>query len=155
MTDSGWKIDGNSVNPLSNGRVVWESNRFFSLIYNGNTFHGEVIEEQLENGFLKVKVNHRFFTISKTRSLDKLILELGLDKEKTKTLRNLKAPMPGRVIGIAVKIGDEIEVGSELMTLEAMKMENVLKSNGIGKVKLIHIGLQQVVDKGTILITFE
>ena len=63
--------------------------------------------------------------------------------------------MPGRVIGIAVKIGDEIEVGSELMTLEAMKMENVLKSNGIGKVKLIHIGLQQVVDKGTILITFE
>ena len=155
MNDSGWKIDGNSVNPLSNGRVVWESNRFFSLIYNGNTFHGEVIEEQLENGFLKVKVNHRFFTISKTRSLDKLILELGLDKEKTKTLRNLKAPMPGRVIGIAVKIGDEIEVGSELMTLEAMKMENVLKSNGIGKVKLIHIGLQQVVDKGTILITFE
>ena len=155
MTDSGWKIDGNSVNPLSNGRVVWESNRFFSLIYNGNTFHGEVIEEQLENGFLKVKVNHRFFTISKTRSLDKLILELGLDKEKTKTLRNLKAPMPGRVIGIAVKIGDEIEVGYELMTLEAMKMENVLKSNGIGKVKLIHIGLQQVVDKGTILITFE
>jgi biotin carboxyl carrier protein len=155
MTDSGWKIDGNSVNPLSNGRVVWESNRFFSLIYNGNTFHGEVIDEQLENGFLKVKVNHRFFTISKTRSLDKLILELGLDKEKTKTLRNLKAPMPGRVIGIAVKIGDEIEVGSELMTLEAMKMENVLKSNGIGKVKLIHIGLQQVVDKGTILITFE
>ena len=155
MTDSGWKIDGNSVNPLSNGRVVWESNRFFSLIYNGNTFHGEVIDEQLENGFIKVKVNHRFFTISKTRSLDKLILELGLDKEKTKTLRNLKAPMPGRVIGIAVKIGDEIEVGSELMTLEAMKMENVLKSNGIGKVKLIHIGLQQVVDKGTILITFE
>ena len=155
MTDSGWKIDGNSVNPLSNGRVVWESNRFFSLIYNGNTFHGEVIDEQLENGFLKVKVNHRFFTISKTRSLDKLILELGLDKEKTKTLRNLKAPMPGRVIGIAVKIGDEIEVGYELMTLEAMKMENVLKSNGIGKVKLIHIGLQQVVDKGTILITFE
>ena len=155
MTDSGWKIDGNSVNPLSNGRVVWESNRFFSLIYNGNTFHGEVIEEQLENGFLKVKVNHRFFTISKTRSLDKLILELGLDKEKTQTLRNLKAPLPGRVIGIAVKIGDEIEVGSELMTLEAMKMENVLKSNGIGKVKLIHIGLQQVVDKGTILITFE
>lgn len=155
MTDSGWKIDGNSVNPLSNGRVVWETNRFFSLIYNGNTFHGEVIDEQLENGFLKVKVNHRFFTISKTRSLDKLILELGLDKEKTKTLRNLKAPMPGRVIGIAVKIGDEIEVGSELMTLEAMKMENVLKSNGIGKVKLIHIGLQQVVDKGTILITFE
>jgi|APGre2960657444_1045066.scaffolds.fasta_scaffold20396_2 biotin carboxyl carrier protein len=155
MTDSGWKIDGNSVNPLSNGRVVWETNRFFSLIYNGNTFHGEVIDEQLENGFLKVKVNHRFFTISKTRSLDKLILELGLDKEKIKTLRNLKAPMPGRVIGIAVKIGDEIEVGSELMTLEAMKMENVLKSNGIGKVKLIHIGLQQVVDKGTILITFE
>lgn len=155
MNDSGWKIDGNSVNPLSNGRVVWESNRFFSLIYNGNTFHGEVIDEQLESGFLKVKVNHRFFTISKTRSLDKLILELGLDKEKTKTLRNLKAPMPGRVIGIAVKIGDEIEVGSELMTLEAMKMENVLKSNGIGKVKLIHIGLQQVVDKGTILITFE
>ena len=63
--------------------------------------------------------------------------------------------MPGRIIGSNVKIGDEINLGDELLTLEAMKMENVLKSDGIGKVKTIHFELQEVVDKNAILITFE
>jgi biotin carboxyl carrier protein len=62
--------------------------------------------------------------------------------------------MPGRVIAIAVNIGDEIHVGDELLTLEAMKMENVLKSDGTGVVKSIDIQLQDVVDKGKVLITF-
>jgi pyruvate carboxylase len=63
--------------------------------------------------------------------------------------------MPGRIVGIDVKVGDAVEVGNPLLTLEAMKMENVLKSEGVGIVKSIEIQAGDVVDKGAVLICFE
>jgi biotin carboxyl carrier protein len=155
MSNGIWKIDGIETKAKHKAKITWEDARFFSVNYNGKSFHGEVTEEQMEQGYIKVKINHREFLLQKEGSLDTLIKELGLDKEKIKKLHQLKSPMPGRVIGIKVQIGDEIEVGDELLTLEAMKMENVLKSDGTGKVKSIDIALQEVVDKGKVLITFE
>ena len=63
--------------------------------------------------------------------------------------------MPGRIVNIAVRIGQVLEVGDEILSLEAMKMENVLKAEGVGTVKAIHIATNDVVDKGSILIEFE
>ena len=104
---------------------------------------------------IRLKINHREFVVSKEGSLDKLIEELGLNKVKVRKLKQLKSPMPGRIVSIAIKIGDEVAVGSELLTLEAMKMENVLKSDGIGIVKSIEIKAGDIVDKGAVLISFE
>jgi biotin carboxyl carrier protein len=154
MTKQGWKIDGESFAATAKASVIWEDAHFFTLLVADKQFHGEIVENGMEQGFLKVKINHREFVIQKERALDSLIAELGLDKEKVRKLHQLKSPMPGRVIAIAVNIGDEIHVGDELLTLEAMKMENVLKSDGTGVVKSIDIQLQDVVDKGKVLITF-
>jgi biotin carboxyl carrier protein len=63
--------------------------------------------------------------------------------------------MPGRIVQIAVSVGQELAVGDEILSLEAMKMENVLKADGIGTVKAILITANQVVDKGDVLIEFE
>ena len=154
MIKQGWKIDGESFASTAKASVIWEDAHFFTLLVADKQFHGEIVENGMEQGFLKVKINHREFVIQKERALDSLIAELGLDKEKVRKLHQLKSPMPGRVIAIAVNIGDEIQVGDELLTLEAMKMENVLKSDGTGVVKSIDIQLQDVVDKGKVLITF-
>jgi biotin carboxyl carrier protein len=54
-----------------------------------------------------------------------------------------------------VSIGDEVSIGDNLLSLEAMKMENILKAEGIGKVKSIQIAGGDVVDKGAVLIEFE
>jgi biotin carboxyl carrier protein len=70
-------------------------------------------------------------------------------------LKELQAPMPGRIVNIAVTVGQVLEVGDEILSLEAMKMENVLKAEGIGTVKAIHISTNDVVDKGSVLIEFE
>ena len=88
-------------------------------------------------------------------SLDELIAAMGLDKPKIKKLKELQAPMPGRIVNVAVAVGDELNVGDEILSLEAMKMENVLKAEGIGVVKSINIGTNDVVDKGSVLIEFE
>ena len=63
--------------------------------------------------------------------------------------------MPGRILQLFIQPGDEIQVGDPILSLEAMKMENVLKADGIGVVKNIQIELGAVVDKGTVLIEFE
>ena len=63
--------------------------------------------------------------------------------------------MPGLVVNIFVKEGDAVLEGDKLLTLEAMKMENILKSPGDGIIKKINIGKTQTVDKNQILIEFE
>jgi biotin carboxyl carrier protein len=155
MQNNSWKIDQKKEISNHQGTIVWEDNRFFTIHHKGQQFHGELLEEQLENRMIKIKVNHREFSISKEGPLDDLIEELGLNKVKIRKLHVLKSPMPGRIVAISVKIGQEVELGSELLTLEAMKMENVLKSDGVGKVKSIEIQADDVVEKGEVLIHFE
>ena len=47
--------------------------------------------------------------------------------------------MPGRVMSIKVKVGDTVKKGQEVVTLEAMKMENSLESDFDGTVKRIFV----------------
>lgn len=153
---STWKFDGEISSTTNDAvRLQWENATFFSLEHNGKTYHGEVISNRMEEGLLTVKLNHRVFDIRKSGPLDELIASMGLDVPKVRKLKQLKAPMPGRVVGIAVAVGTEVAVGEPLLTLEAMKMENVLKAEGIGVVKSISIEVNQVVDKGALLIEFE
>jgi biotin carboxyl carrier protein len=63
--------------------------------------------------------------------------------------------MPGRVLKIFVNVGDEIQLGDNVLSLEAMKMENILKAEGIGIVSAINISEGDVVEKGAVLISFE
>ena len=46
----------------------------------------------------------------------------------------ITAPMPGKVVKVLVKVGDEVESGQGLVVVEAMKMENELKAPKAGKV---------------------
>tara|TARA_B100001115_G_C15818242_1_gene406473 strand:+ start:62 stop:532 length:471 start_codon:yes stop_codon:yes gene_type:complete len=148
-------IDGEEKTPRGNAKLEWIDRKYFFIHFNGRTFNGEVMEQNLENHTLKLKINHRVFEVKRKYALLELIAELGLDKPKVKKLKELTSPMPGRVLKIMVKVGDEINIGDSLLSLEAMKMENILKSDGEGVVKEIFISEEQVVDKGEVLIEFE
>jgi biotin carboxyl carrier protein len=151
-----WKMDGTAMTTSGDAvRLHWENATFFSLEHNGHLFNGEVLANRMEEGILTVKLNHRLFDIRKEGPLDDLIASMGLDVPKIRKLKQLKAPMPGRVVGIAVTVGMEVNPGDPLLTLEAMKMENVLKAEGIGVVQRIVVEVSQVVDKGALLIEFE
>ena len=155
MANSIWNIDGKNVKGSDGAVIKWDDNRYFTLTFNGHDFNGELLEENTEGNFLKLKINHRVFEIKKKGELDDLIAALGLDVPKVRKLKELPAPMPGRIVQIAINVGDEVAVGDELLSLEAMKMENVLKAEGVGVVKAIHIKQDEVVEKGFILIEFE
>ena len=62
------------------------------------------------------------------------------------------APMPGKVLKIMVREGEQVEAGQPLITMEAMKMETTLAAEGPAKVKTIAVTPGQMVDAGVMLI---
>lgn len=67
----------------------------------------------------------------------------------------IKAPMPGLVVKIDTKIGDDVAKGDKLIIIEAMKMENALATTISGKVKNIKFKEGDAVEKNTVLIELE
>ena len=67
----------------------------------------------------------------------------------------VKAFIPGIIKSIHVRIGQHVKEGDVLLTLEAMKMENILLSPLNGTVKEIRVELEQMVPKSHLLIVME
>ena len=63
--------------------------------------------------------------------------------------------MPGKVLQVLVKPGDAVEEGQALLVLEAMKMENMIKSAAAGVVSEVAISEGAAVEKGALLVGFE
>ncbi|MGH2571404.1 MAG: biotin/lipoyl-containing protein [bacterium] len=65
---------------------------------------------------------------------------------------DVTAPMPGVVVGVPVKVGDEIEVGQPVIIVEAMKMQNELAAEVPGIVSEIRVAAGDAVDGGQVLV---
>ena len=65
------------------------------------------------------------------------------------------APLPGRIIDIKVKVGDEVKAGQEVLVLEAMKMENAVTTDYSGKVKQILVQAGDTVATDAVLLEIE
>jgi biotin carboxyl carrier protein len=65
------------------------------------------------------------------------------------------APMPGRVVRVLVKPGDEIALRQGLVVVEAMKMENELASPKAGRVKDVQVAEGMSVEAGRVLVVIE
>ncbi|MCB0692233.1 MAG: acetyl-CoA carboxylase biotin carboxyl carrier protein subunit [Saprospiraceae bacterium] len=98
--------------------------------------------------------NVRISGIAKTE-LDLLIESMGFLKDFRDNTKEIIAPMPGLVVDVLVSVGDEKQKSDNIVILEAMKMENILKSEGDGKVSEILIKKGDSVSKGQVLIRFE
>ncbi|MEM9067385.1 MAG: biotin/lipoyl-containing protein [Myxococcota bacterium] len=66
----------------------------------------------------------------------------------------LRAPMPGRVVKILVAAGDEVEANQPLVVIEAMKMENELRSAAAVKIASVDVQEGQNVEGNTVLLRF-
>lgn len=69
--------------------------------------------------------------------------------------QSIVAPMPGRVIRILVEVGQDVETGQGLIVVEAMKMQNEMKSPKAGKVLEIRASTGAAVTSGDVLLVIE
>ena len=70
-------------------------------------------------------------------------------------LAEVRAPMPGRIVKLLAAPGQEVAAGQGLVVMEAMKMENELRSPRAGRVKDLHVRERQTVDTGALLAVVE
>lgn len=111
----------------------------------------------LEGGTLSLLIEGRSFSVEIEERGEELLVETGsrlsswdVADERRARLRPsaasfesqgkqvILAPMPGKIVKLLVKLGDEVTQGQGLVVVEAMKMENELKSPKAGKVTEVH-----------------
>lgn len=69
--------------------------------------------------------------------------------------RSVLSPMPGAIVSVSVKAGDKVVDGQDLCIVEAMKMQNILKSERDGTVKSVNVKAGDSVTVDELLIEFE
>jgi biotin carboxyl carrier protein len=104
---------------------------------------------------LTVKLNNKLASVVIKDRFDLLLEKLGMSATSANPIGNIKAPMPGLILEINVKAGDIIKKGDPVLILEAMKMENVLKSSGDGEIKEVLVDPGSSVEKNQVLIIFK
>ena len=67
----------------------------------------------------------------------------------------MTAPLPGTVIEIFIKAGDQIEAGQVILIIEAMKMKNSIRSRRAGKIAEVLVSAGQTVAHKQALVRFE
>lgn len=127
----------------------------FHIIKDKRSYSIEVISTDFEKKIFTVKVNGNKYQLQVQDRFDDLLKSLGMESLSSGKIKEIKAPMPGLVIDIMVKTGSEVKKGDPIMVLEAMKMENILKSPSDGKIKKINVEKRQAVEKNQVLVNFE
>ncbi|MCS6877055.1 MAG: acetyl/propionyl/methylcrotonyl-CoA carboxylase subunit alpha [Geminicoccaceae bacterium] len=94
-----------------------------------------------------------FVALVRTRRAAELAARMP-EKAKPETGKMLRSPMPGLIVAVAVKPGDEVKAGQDLCILEAMKMENVLRAEQDGRVAEVRVRPRDTVAADQVLITF-
>jgi biotin carboxyl carrier protein len=151
-----FEIDNQQVNgaPIE-WDIVEVRDQTFHILKNNKSYTATLISHNPEEKTMVVNVNGNDYEIGIKDKYDLLLQKLGISAGATKVVQQIKAPMPGLIIQLIAAEGDEIKKGDSLLILEAMKMENVLKSPRDGKIKKVHVQLKQAVEKNQLLIDFE
>lgn len=145
------KIDGEKVHL----DLTTLGNRQYHLLLGKRSYNIEIVSYEATSGQAVIKVNNKAISLEVSTELDELLKKMGLDKQVTAISQDIEAPMPGLILDINVSEGQEVQKGDKLLILEAMKMENVIKSPGNGKVKKVMVKQGESVELGQKLVLFE
>lgn len=149
-------IDKNSINGTpAEWDMIEIHDGIFHIIKNNKSYTAKLVNFNSDEKTMTINVNGNEYEISIKDKYDLILQQLGISAKSSSAVQSIKAPMPGLIINIAVAAGTEVKKGDSLLILEAMKMENVIKSPRDGKIKRIAVELRQPVEKGQVILEFE
>lgn len=124
------------------------------IINDLKSYNAEVVGFNAAEKTAEIKVNNNIYTVTAKDQFDLLLDKLGLSSLNSAKVSEIKAPMPGLVLKVWATEGAEIKKGDNLFILEAMKMENIIKSPADVVVKTVKIKPGDKVEKGQVLLQF-
>lgn len=140
---------------ISEINSIKNSDTSYHILYDNKSYHAEIAQSDFTSKKYSIKVNNTTYQVSIANNLDIRIAEMGFSVGSSKQINAIKAPMPGLLLDIQVKVGQEVNEDDPLLILEAMKMENLILSPRNGVIKAISATKGDAVDKGQLLIEFE
>jgi 3-methylcrotonyl-CoA carboxylase alpha subunit len=156
-------------------RLVWGEDAHSVTVRPGRgatevTIDGQALVVRLEEtgpAAYVLKIGERSYPFHCVRDVDTVHLSwagvsyrLSLSKEGPPSAprapsSSLEAPMPGKVIAVKAAPGLVVAKGDELLVVEAMKMENALRSPRAGVVKVVRARIGDMVQPGLVLVELE
>jgi acetyl/propionyl-CoA carboxylase alpha subunit len=125
------------------------------LVTIGDEVHRVVMRRTGGRGCYTLWVDGHRFNVEALDERSRAIRDITTAAVKPAGPAPVIAPMPGLVVRINVAVGDVIPAGHGVVVMEAMKMENELRSTAGGTVKAINAEVGTAAEKGAILVELE
>lgn len=155
-----FKIEFTPQGPtLNDSPFEWDlvrlSDRTFHIIRKNQSYTAELISLETEAKAVTLKINQALYRVQLKDRFDLLLEQMGMSSAAGSKVNDIKAPMPGLIVGVSVEPGTTVQKGDIVVILEAMKMENAIKAPGDATVRTIRVGKGDRVEKNQVLIEFE
>jgi biotin carboxyl carrier protein len=138
-----WTIDGRAIE----AQAVEVSPGIYSILIAGQSFEARVAPEP--GSALRVTVANREYRAT-IRNPRKWTRNRGLGAEAEGS-QQLRAPMPGKIVVLLVRAGDRVDAGQGIVVMEAMKMQNEIRSSKSGTVERLLVTQGQTVNAGEVV----
>jgi biotin carboxyl carrier protein len=139
------QIDGQTVDPDSGADIVETEAGVYSAIAGGAVFEIRMDRDSLTVGGRRLE-----FSVEDPRAWKHEGGAAGMHGKAS-----VVAPMPGKVVRILVAAGDEVKQGQGLVVVEAMKMQNEMKSPKAGRIAEVKTKPDAAVAAGDVLVVVE
>ncbi len=115
----------------------------------------QIYVTEIDAGLFQSTISGDEFEIKLQTKLESEANKLLKKNNNSNSKKKIIAPMNGLIVKVNKKIGDVVEIGESLLVLEAMKMENEIKSLSSGIIKSNNCNVGESVDKGKVLFIIE
>lgn len=155
-----FEIDSDKGKSFVDGQEVildmsYAQDQHVHILLNNKSYRTEVVSFNSEEKTCIIKVNGNLYIMQIQDQYDELLHRLGMDNLNKAKISDLKAPMPGLVLKVFVSPGDIIKKGDNILVLEAMKMENIIKSPADVTIKAVKVASSDKVEKNQVMFLFE
>jgi len=141
-------IDGRPVE----ARISRLSDHTIHLILDNRSHILTVVKQP--DGTIEVTAGGISHSVVVKTERDLLLERMGMSVDADAGVSEIRAPMPGLVLQVLVEAGQQVEQGTGLVVLEAMKMENELRAPAGAMVDRVHVSPGDAVGKNDLLISF-
>lgn len=122
------------------------------LVSIGERVHRIVARRHAERGRYTLRLDGWRFEADALDARTRAIRDLTAAQAEQAGPLPVVAPMPGLIVKVHVQVGDTVSAGQGVVSMEAMKMENELRSTTAGTVKAVLAKPGQAVEKGAVLV---
>ena len=154
MTDYELSIDGTQVEPQAAWTLAW-LDREVGVARLSNGLRTELCLVEGSGTDWVVTLRGRRIPVVVRSWRERVLADAESAARRHDGPVEVRATLPGLVVAIAVKEGDEVAAGATLLTIEAMKMQNEVRAPQAGRVSALAVVAGQTVAAGTPLLRLE